>query len=279
MIDRFKFRQNFLLMFVVLFGLILGNQIVYSQTDQGVKLADVKIIDDDTDSHAPVGFWQYPNRAVWIHITEDQRAFQCRISKDDTVYKSVGALENGQKIVWKELWGTDQVNLSDGRISLKGKSGKFSLVRVYQISDYRCRSPFQESGEGIGSGSGLGSGRGTGAGSGSGGGTGTGLDPNSRETTPPPGPTGPTRGLQIISKPRHKYTDLARQNGTQGTVELRITFLANGEIGTICIVKGLPDGLTEEAIAAVRQIRFQPAMRNGQAYSVTRTISFSFSIY
>ena len=54
--------------------------------------------------------------------------------------------------------------------------------------------------------------------------------------------------LQILAKPRANYTDAARTNQTQGTVTLRVTFLANGEIGNVGIVNYLPDGLTEEAI-------------------------------
>lgn len=91
--------------------------------------------------------------------------------------------------------------------------------------------------------------------------------------------TGPTTGVKILSKPRASYTDTARQQGVQGKVVLRVTFQSNGQIGAISAVSGLPGGLTEKAIAAARGITFEPAMKNGSPYSVTRTIEYSFTIY
>ena len=144
-------------------------------------------------------------------------------------------------------------------------------------------------GQGSGTGTGQGSGRGTGAGSGDGSGSGSGLGSGNGSGTgsgdggspppPPARPVGVTAGLKIISKPRPGYTDAARQNNIQGTVILRVTFLASGQIGSISSVKGLPNGLTEQAIAAARRISFEPAKRDGQGQSVTKQIEYSFSIY
>ncbi|MCW5960254.1 MAG: TonB family protein [Pyrinomonadaceae bacterium] len=134
----------------------------------------------------------------------------------------------------------------------------------------------QGSGRGTGQGTGIGSGSGSGTGDGNGGGTGTGTS-GSRD--PEPRTTGPTTSVKFISKPQPKYTDAARQNNIQGQVVLRITFLANGQIGSISPVSGLSYGLTEQAIAAARQIRFEPAMRNGQPYSITKSVQYTFTIY
>lgn len=145
-------------------------------------------------------------------------------------------------------------------------------------------------GQGSGTGTGQGSGRGTGAGSGDGSGSGSGLGGGNGNGTgtggsdggpppPPAKPVGVTTGLKIISKPRPGYTDAARQNNIQGTVILRVTFLASGQVGSISAVKGLPNGLTEQAIAAARRISFEPAKRDGQGQAVTKQIEYSFSIY
>lgn len=144
-------------------------------------------------------------------------------------------------------------------------------------------------GQGSGTGTGQGSGRGTGAGSGDGSGSGSGLGSGNGSGTgsgdggnpppPPARPVGVTQGLKIISKPRPGYTDAARQNNIQGTVILRVTFLGSGQVGSISAIKGLPNGLTEQAIAAARRISFEPAKRDGQGQSVTRQIEYSFSIY
>lgn len=143
-------------------------------------------------------------------------------------------------------------------------------------------------GQGNGTGTGQGSGRGTGAGSGSGSGYGSGLGNGNGSGTgdgqdglapPPPHPVGVTQGIKILSKPRPGYTDSARQANIQGTVLLRVTFLASGQIGSISPVKGLGNGLTEQAIAAARRISFEPAKTNGVAQSVTKQIEYTFSIY
>lgn len=134
----------------------------------------------------------------------------------------------------------------------------------------------QGSGRGTGAGSGTGSGYGSGLGNGNGSGTGSGDDGDSG---PPPAVARVTTPFKINSKPRPGYTDAARQNNIQGTVILRVTFLGNGSIGSISPVKGLPNGLTEQAIAAARRISFEPQKINGIGQSVTKQIEYSFSIY
>jgi protein TonB len=133
----------------------------------------------------------------------------------------------------------------------------------------------QGSGRGTGAGSGTGSGFGSGFGSGNGSGTGAG----DSGTPPPPARPRVTEPLKIISKPTAKYTDAARQNNFTGRVLLRITFLASGQIGSVSAVSSLPYGLTEQAIAAARQIRFEPPKRDGVPYTITRTFDYGFNIY
>ena len=132
----------------------------------------------------------------------------------------------------------------------------------------------QGSGNGLGAGSGNGSGYGNGNGNGNGDGTGDGTS-----GPPPVLPRGVTQGIKIISKPRPGYTDSARQANIQGTVILRVTFLGSGQIGSISPVKGLGNGLTEQAIAAARRISFEPAKTNGVGQTVTKQIEYTFSIY
>lgn len=149
----------------------------------------------------------------------------------------------------------------------------------------------QGSGIGTGQGSGRGTGQGSGIGSGSGSGTGTGNGPgdgpgsgsssNPKPPPPPPEPkpVGPTVGINILSKPQPRYTDAARTNNVQGTVTLKVTFSASGQVTGVAPINGLPYGLTEQAIAAARQIRFEPPKRNGVPYSISKSIQYTFSIY
>ena len=86
-------------------------------------------------------------------------------------------------------------------------------------------------------------------------------------------------GLKIHAKPRAAYTDAARATATEGKVVLKVTFLASGEIGAVVPVKELPHGLTEQAVAAARNISFEPARQNGQPVTVTKTVEYTFTIY
>jgi len=95
----------------------------------------------------------------------------------------------------------------------------------------------------------------------------------------PAKPVGPTEGVKVLSKPRAIYTDAARANFTQGKVVLRATFSKNGTIGAVSVISGLPDGLTEQAIEAVKGIKFEPAMRDGVPYSVTKPVEYTFTIF
>jgi TonB family protein len=142
-------------------------------------------------------------------------------------------------------------------------------------------------GIGTGTGRGVGSGRGSGIGSGSGGGlgsgTGGGIGPGDGEGSglppPPERKAGVTQALKILSKPKASYTDAARVGNIQGTVLLRVTFLASGQVGPISTIKGLPSGLTEQAIAAAKRVVFEPAKVDGVPRTVTKQMEFSFSIY
>jgi len=55
--------------------------------------------------------------------------------------------------------------------------------------------------------------------------------------------------------------------------------LAGGTIGGITPVTELPDGLTERAIAAAKQIRFEPKKVDGRPVSVIVTREYTFTIY
>ncbi|MBX3243145.1 MAG: TonB family protein [Acidobacteria bacterium] len=133
-------------------------------------------------------------------------------------------------------------------------------------------------GQGSGRGTGTGSGTGSGYGDGVGDGEGSGRGPGSGGP-PPIAARGPSTDLKILFNPKPGYTDEARKNSVQGTVTLRVTFLASGQIGQITVVRGLPNGLTEKAIASARSIRFEPRKDGGVPKSVVKSIQYGFTIY
>ncbi len=155
---------------------------------------------------------------------------------------------------------------------------------IANFSNGRGSGGGQGSGTGTGQGSGSGTGAGSGSGSGSGGGNGNGNGDgdgsgSSSGNPPPPRPVGVTSPYKILAKPQAKYNDAGRTNGVQGSVRLKITLLANGSVGSITPVTRLPHGLTEQAIAAARQLRFEPKKVNGVPVATIVTIDYSFSIY
>jgi TonB family protein len=83
----------------------------------------------------------------------------------------------------------------------------------------------------------------------------------------------------VVSQPKAAYTDEARASNLEGPVRLKITLLSNGGVGSISVVKGLPLGLTEHAIAAAKKIVFLPKRVNGVPVSVVVTREYTFTIY
>ena len=71
----------------------------------------------------------------------------------------------------------------------------------------------------------------------------------------------------LLNQPQPLFTELARKNKVQGVVRIRILIDAGGAVKEVVIVRGLPDGLNEQAIRAAYQMRFRPAMKDGRPVS------------
>lgn len=129
-------------------------------------------------------------------------------------------------------------------------------------------------------GAGVGPGRGTGVGTGTGkveyGGMGGG---GSIDYSRPFRQAEVTKKAVLTSKPEPGFTEQARKFWVVGTVRLRAILGAAGEVRNIAIVKGLPHGLTERAVAAARRIRFKPAQKDGRAVAQYVTLDYNFNIY
>ena len=83
----------------------------------------------------------------------------------------------------------------------------------------------------------------------------------------------------ILYREKADYTQEARAAGVQGTVILMVVFADEGFLKHILVLQGLSHGLTEQAIAAARKIRFTPAMRDGKPTPVNGFLEFNFSLY
>jgi|GEM_PF-2606006 len=83
----------------------------------------------------------------------------------------------------------------------------------------------------------------------------------------------------ITYRERASYTEIARRNYVSGVVVLSAIFTKEGRIGSIRVLRRLPDGLTQQAIKAAQLIRFEPATRNGEPVDVRLQIEYDFAIY
>src|SRR5437867_6044200 len=88
----------------------------------------------------------------------------------------------------------------------------------------------------------------------------------------------PQTGVEIVFKPKPQYTDEARKLKLEGEVLLRVLFTAGGEVRVLEVVKGLGHGLDESAEKAAQQIRFKPALRDGQPADSTATVHILFEL-
>lgn len=83
---------------------------------------------------------------------------------------------------------------------------------------------------------------------------------------------------KIISKSAPAYTEAARRNNISGEVFLTATLCRNGRVTDIQVVKGLSHGLTETAIAAAKQIKFEPAQKDGEPVSQAIELQYGFNV-
>ena len=168
-------------------------------------------------------------------------------------------------------------------------------TRQLQYGDPKSKSNTPSSGSGTGNGIGNGTGGGVGSGEGSGYGPGRGGNTGGgdrREGGGGPGgggggtdygrtflPREVTSKARVLEKPEPAYTEAARKNQITGTVTIKAIFSASGQVTNIVAISRLPDGLTEKAIAAARQIRFVPATKDGHQVSMYVQLEYNFNLY
>jgi protein TonB len=74
------------------------------------------------------------------------------------------------------------------------------------------------------------------------------------------------------------YTEAARHAGIQGVVILDLVIAADGAVESIAVLRGLPLGLTQNAVSAVKQWRFAPSFFNGRPVRVRYTLTVRFTL-
>jgi periplasmic protein TonB len=127
------------------------------------------------------------------------------------------------------------------------------------------------SGGGIGSGSGggVGSGEGGGVGPGKGGGIGGGIFRVGGGVSAP----------RALFSPDPDYSEEARKAKYQGVVVLWLIVGPDGRPRDMKVVRSLGMGLDQKAIEAVRQWKFEPAMKDGKPVAVQINVEVNFRLY
>lgn len=127
------------------------------------------------------------------------------------------------------------------------------------------------SGGGIGSGSGggVGSGEGPGVGPGRGGGIGGGVFRVGGGVSAP----------RPVFTPDPEYSEEARKAKYQGTCVLWLIVGSDGKTRDIRVMQTLGLGLDEKAIEAVKQWRFEPAMKDGKPVAVQVNVEVTFRLF
>ena len=104
------------------------------------------------------------------------------------------------------------------------------------------------------------------------------------EITPPAAPaagaakpTGPPDSpVEVEFKPTPAYSAEARDARIEGTVALDVEFSASGTVHVIRVIEGLGYGLDDLAVSAAEQMRFSPAVRNGQRVDTRAVVHIVF---
>ena len=101
-------------------------------------------------------------------------------------------------------------------------------------------------------------------------------DPPPADAAAPPDPD--DSPVEIEFKPTPEYSAEAREAGIEGDVLLEVEFSAAGVVRVLRVIEGLGYGLDELAARAAEQVRFTPAVRNGQPVDTRAVVTIMFRL-
>jgi TonB family protein len=98
------------------------------------------------------------------------------------------------------------------------------------------------------------------------------------EDMPPEGSTQAVgfKPPEFLSRVKPEYTADAERADINATVEAMVVLRSSGQIGETEITRWAGFGLEDSALRAIRQLKFNPATRNGQPISVRAMIRYNF---
>lgn len=101
---------------------------------------------------------------------------------------------------------------------------------------------------------------------------------------PPAEPEGPLRVGGNVKAPvatdrvKPNYTDAARKARVSGVVVVEAIIDKNGNVDNVRVIKGLPAGLAEEAVRAVKKWHFKPGTLNGKPVDTIFNLTVTFAL-
>lgn len=82
----------------------------------------------------------------------------------------------------------------------------------------------------------------------------------------------------LIDRVEPVYPASARHDGISGIVILEVIIGRDGRVKNAIVIKGLPEGLSESAVDAVRQWKFKPGTLNGEPVEVIFNLTINFRV-
>lgn len=105
--------------------------------------------------------------------------------------------------------------------------------------------------------------------------------PDAPPVAEPEGPIhvgGDVKAPVKINAPPPQYTEIARKARIQGVVIVQAIINKQGKVENVKVLKGLPMGLEEEAVKAIKQWTFEPATLNGKPVDVYYNLTVNFRL-
>jgi len=99
-----------------------------------------------------------------------------------------------------------------------------------------------------------------------------------RKTGSQPASSGSNAPVEITFKPKPGYTDEGRKQKINGEVRLEVLFRSDGRARVVRVVQGLGHGLDEQAVKAAEQIKFKPALHEGQPVDSMALVHIIFEL-
>jgi protein TonB len=95
---------------------------------------------------------------------------------------------------------------------------------------------------------------------------------------PEPAP-GLMESPSVLTRVDPVYSDAAKRAGIEGTVELEVSIDATGKVTDVEVARGLPFGLSESAVEAVRRWTWKPARTASGPVASRKTVRVRFALH